>query len=541
MLVRSVRAFATNDAGTVYGLQVSFTTLESVVPVLSGSWNDPLVWGGVVPGPGDNVVIGSGITITIPAGKASAECMDLILEPLSNLNVDGSLTVNGNLKIESDATGSGSLIDKGTLNISGTRTVELYIPLSDRFYYIAMPLTGIVASVFGDISGTEKLYSRNASASSWNRITNVTDVLMPGIGYAVQLTGAPRTISLTGTDIITGNFNPTLLYEGDRWNLIGNPYPSPVDWGTESDPTGWVFNNVRNMVYVKHGGTFAIWNGAEDGEALNGGSRYIPAMQSFWVKTLGLAPAAGMNNLIRVHNGNLLMKSDVDFCQKLRIKVGRESYSDEAMLKFHRNSETSIDKLDAEKMFATDVAYPQISMTVENEKQAIASYPLFSGVFHQPLTFKTNVTGTFTFTFTGLESFGAATEIYLEDKVANKMVNLNENAMYTFESGVCDTESRFVIHIADGSTHFNPFDYPGTTGIDGLNVNVKAFGFKNSLNISAEKAIHATVKVYSILGAEITSLEMDSEFISIPMEVQGQYLVKIIRDKNERIFKISID
>ncbi len=139
------------DDMTVKDYTINFTvgTLE---PVGNGNWDNPAVWGGTVPGPGDNVVLTAGMNIVIPAGKATVECLDLVLEPLSNLSVDGALTVNGDLLIKSDATGSGSLIDKGTLNVAGTKTVELYIPQSDRYYYVAIPLTGITASVFGDIT-----------------------------------------------------------------------------------------------------------------------------------------------------------------------------------------------------------------------------------------------------------------------------------------------------------------------------------------------------------------------------------------------------
>ena len=79
-------------------------------PVQSGSWSDPATWGGTLPAAGDDVIIPSGITVTVEAGP-------LVVR---NLTITGTLTVAGAQTIQI----SGNFTNNGTFN-PGTGTVEL--------------------------------------------------------------------------------------------------------------------------------------------------------------------------------------------------------------------------------------------------------------------------------------------------------------------------------------------------------------------------------------------------------------------------------
>lgn len=475
---------------------------------------------------------------------ADLVCKDLTVNPQASLTIPSArqVTVHGNFRIKSDVSGTGSLIDNGTLAITGSKTVELFIAQSDRYYYVSVPSTGITASVFGDIESTELVYLRNTAGSVWERVTSGITALPPGTACAVKLTGAPKTILFTGENIFTGSYVPTVLYEGDFWNLIGNPFPSPVDWGTENDPVGgWTFNNIRNTVYVKHGGNFAIWNAAGNGEALNDGSRYIPAMQSFWIKAVGVSPAAGMSNLVRVHTGNLLLKNTAGDEKKLFVKVFRDVFSDEALLKFSNESESWVDKYDAEKMFATDMNYPQVYMKVENEKLAIASFPEFEGVFQQSLSFKTAIAGQFRYVFSGMESFGDPAHIFLEDKATNTWINLMQNPDYIFESGICDTDTRFVLHFADGSSRFYPWQQPEVSDLQEINTKADVYARESMLYVDAKNTRYTQIKVYNLVGEELFSTGMNGDFLRIPMALKGLVLVQLVGGNGFLVKKVFLE
>ncbi|NOZ47335.1 MAG: hypothetical protein GXO79_11225, partial [Chlorobi bacterium] len=70
-----------------------------------------------------NLTIEAGGSITVPAGKTTLSIGgDLILGSGSEFTNEGTTDITGNLTINSDATGTGSLVDKGTITVGGTST-----------------------------------------------------------------------------------------------------------------------------------------------------------------------------------------------------------------------------------------------------------------------------------------------------------------------------------------------------------------------------------------------------------------------------------
>lgn len=236
-----------------------------------------------------------------------------------------------------------------------------------------------------------------------------------------------------------------------------------------------------------------------------------------------------------------MLKEPEVYNQKLRIKATRGEYSDEALLGFSADAQDWSDKYDAEKMFAMENICPQIYMMVENEKMAVATHAPYTGVYLQPLCFRTGVSGHFTYTFTGAESFGPLSVLYLEDKYAGKIVNISENPVYAFESATGDFTNRFIIHISDGTSHYNPYDQGSASGIDLKSLHVKVYGFGNLINIKCDKALKATVKVYNLVGSELRSVEMNGSLQSIEMETQGTYIVKVVSAHGTMVQKVNVD
>lgn len=537
-----VRVFEYNNTGTKTAFNTSaetqnpasFTTLyNEVIPDISGNWDNPAIWGGSVPGPDDNVVIGAGVSITIPAGKATAECHDLTLAPTANLTVDGSLSVGGNLLAESDASGTASIIDNGTLTVTGTKNIEIYIAQSDRYYYLSVPVSGQTADAFGDVGGVDKLFYRNTTESSWSEILSGATLLEPLTGYATKQSVAPTTLTFSG-NLNTGAKAASLTDDGDRWNLVGNPYPSPIDWGTENDAVaGWTRSNIRNTIYIKHGDNFATFNATGDGAGVNDGSRYIPAMQSFWIKVLGPGASLNMSNPVRLHNSNPLLKNNVSETNSLRLKISRDGFTDETMVRFLKESDNGTDKSDAEKMFASGTEYPQIYTMVENENMAINSFAEYRGTFTLNLGFKTAMEGNFEINFAGIETFPLQTAVYLEDKLMHKQIKIASDVSYSFYSEVSHSTDRFVLYFNDGTSRLDFKDPKNTTNVSASDMDeIKIFGNKNSIKLYTPGISKAEVQVYNILGSLLKTADIQSENSQIELEnIQGGTLiVKIVSE-----------
>jgi hypothetical protein len=100
--------------------------------------------------------------------------------------------------------------------------------------------------------------------NAWTSIPSTSATLAAGTGYRVFVRGNRTqgcdllngtnpsaldvTLSATGT-IKTGNHTFSVTYSaanGQGWNLIGNPYPSPINW----DAAAWSKTNIDNSIWI---------------------------------------------------------------------------------------------------------------------------------------------------------------------------------------------------------------------------------------------------------------------------------------------------
>ena len=117
------------------------------------------------------------------------------------------------------------------------------------------------------------------------------------------------TVTLNGI-VNNGPLSVTLYNHNNTYtkgyNLVGNPYPSPINWDAGA---GWTKTNIDNALYYfqasttdQYGGTYSTYiNGvSSDGKA----TAVIPSMQGFFIHvTDGSYPVTGtlsMNNSVRI-------------------------------------------------------------------------------------------------------------------------------------------------------------------------------------------------------------------------------------------------
>ncbi len=189
-----------------------------------------------------------------------------------------TLNAAGKLIIKSNATGT-ARIGASSGTISGDVVVERYLPATRRAYrFLAAPVTttggvfaswqesgtnatglGIQVTGFASAtpgvdatSGLDKSLTGNSSmftynGSAWAAVTNTKSTqLTPGAGFRVLVRGdrttdlyASSTPAATATTIkatgAVGQGTVTLSSLVTGFNLLGNPYPSSIDW----DASGW--------------------------------------------------------------------------------------------------------------------------------------------------------------------------------------------------------------------------------------------------------------------------------------------------------------
>ena len=186
---------------------------------------------------------------------------------------NGNLVSDGNLTLVSDATQTALIDGSGAGNVTGNVTMQRYLPVGFGYKYFSSPFQAATVSEFGDdmdLASSFSLFYRfeeNHRASGWVGYATGTNILNPLAGYAVNFgdVTAPKTVDVTG-EVNNGNLSVTLFNHDSTFtkgfNLVGNPYPSPVDW----DAAGWTQPNIDDAVYYfkasdtdQYGGTYSSY------------------------------------------------------------------------------------------------------------------------------------------------------------------------------------------------------------------------------------------------------------------------------------------
>ena len=185
--------------------------------------------------------------IKIPANAIH----DLIISSSVYASCNNLTIENGaSLTIESNVSGTGSLIINGTLSNNGTISSQRYFPgaTSLNWHMVSAPVAsmGIAASGFapttGDFyawdeptPGTWVNYKQTTGELTFSGV-NGGDNFVPAKGYLLAFTESNPTHTFSGslntgnqTFILKNSIGKDWSYSSG-WNLMGNPYSSAIDW-----------------------------------------------------------------------------------------------------------------------------------------------------------------------------------------------------------------------------------------------------------------------------------------------------------------------
>ena len=423
------------------------------------NWNNEANWlPETIPSIFNDVTIPNHVNKPIITESTFAEAKSITVDSASSITINqgGTLTVaqnltnNGTISIKSNALGDGSLIIGGDIEGTGTYSIERYLlPETDydeggRYHLISSPIADATANVFAGMV----LIEHNESVFGWGQsITNPAAPLIPGKGYLLH-TNSSDTRTFTGTvnqgstaGIIL-NRNSALSEAERGWNLIGNPYPSAIDWDATD---GWDRTNVENAVYIWNNNQYASYI---NGLATNGGSRYIAMGQGFFVRASVDGAGISMNNNARTHNAdvflkkgpsNSFLKSTKQEPQLARVTIGGNYGSDETVVYFNADADFAYDgKHDAAKLFGSEKA-PQLYTKKYESKTAINSINRHENINEMFLYLEVGANAEYVMNFS--HTFGQFNNLVLKDLVENKIIQPNSN--YRFNAKTTDNPRRF--------------------------------------------------------------------------------------------------
>lgn len=240
------------------------------------------------------------------------------------------------------------------------------------------------------------------------------------------------------------------------YNLLGNPYPSSIDWKAEigwsrnslaasGDPEGyaiWIWNPEQGQYGTYHSASL-------DDKGTNDVTRYIAPMQGFWVKAAENGTLL-MTNQVRAHSTQHWLKDSGNASQVLRLAVSNQenNYRDQIMLEFGHEASTG----GSEKFYSMQADAPAL-YAAKNEKQwSINFLTSITANSEVPVGFKPGISALHTLTATGIDAFD---QVLLEDLKTGITHDLSMNPSYIFFANTGDDESRFKLHFKDEAIGIN--------------------------------------------------------------------------------------
>lgn len=399
-----------------------------------------------------------------------------------------TLNANNNLTLLSTAAQTALVSGNGTGEVVGNLTMQRYLPTGFGYKYFSSPFIGDTVSDFSSeinlATSFPDVYSFNESVSSagWVNYTNSSGLLAPLAGYAVNFgtSPAPLTVSLRGVvsnhTVTTGTlYNHNMAYT-QGFNLVGNPYPSPVDWNAAG---GWTKTNIDNAIYFFSNGTVNQYTGTYssyvNGISSNGiAGNIIAAMQGFFVHVSnGSFPVAGLLavnntarnlNLTTVFFGYSVPQVPSPF---VRLSAGfydEGTEGDPAAFYFKAGVDGAFDEaLDALKLMNTHTGVPNLyAIATDTARLSIYALPeTFDSVETVPLGLTTAQDGWITFKATDIEHMPAGLYVYLSDAKTGIKQDLVNAPPYRLYLAAGEYKDRFFLNFsakapADGGTSGTP-------------------------------------------------------------------------------------
>ncbi len=494
-----VRAYATNSGGTSYGAAQTFTTSASSASIFSGTgnWGDVARWNNGIPGTATDVTIDGTATITL---SDNADCKNLTIGT-------GSLTINS----------GASLITNGA--VTGNATVKSYIE-GNKWHLISSPVSGALSGSFS----MKYLQSFDEAAYKYLDIQLTTVELLPGQGFALWGDNLGFTHDYvgplnTGSVIISG-LTRTDINDADKsgWNLIGNPYPSVLDWNSVSK------TNLNTAIYIANGNDWAIYNSGVGVPSTS--SQYIAPGQGILVQ-VAVGTTGGsitMDNSARVHNSATFYKK-ASVTNLARLQVSGNSYTDEAVVRFASDATSEFDgNYDAHKFFSEIPGSAQI-YTLGSSPLAINA--LLPETTEVPLGIRANTAGTYTIAATQLLDMPSAT---LEDTQTGIFTDLSAGS-YSFTAGPDEKEVRFILH----------FNTSVTSLTDPAKSLANIYSYQKTAFIDLKDQAKGNILIYNVSGQLIRTQAASKGMNEVKLPNTGIYMVKVITAKSTMVKKIWIE
>ncbi|WP_338760914.1 T9SS type A sorting domain-containing protein [Bernardetia sp. ABR2-2B] len=303
---------------------------------------------------------------------------------------------------------------------------------------------------YGNFISNYKVPTNNSSA-----------FLEVGKGYQANITTS-QTLKFNGT-LNNGTQTLTITNSGgaeimalnqDGFNLVGNPFPSPLDWEKVISNSG--NSNVSNTIYYdiptsQYEGTFAYYV-AGTGVSINGGTKDIAAGQGFFVQA-----TAPIGTLVFKNENRPTVYQDVRFFKTkqtknlkegvVKLSISKDGKKDETAIYFIEGATQNFDwKYDAIKIHKANSNFSTLySYDNKGKSFAINGLDFFDKNITIPLAINVIEAGVHTISVEEIKYFHSLSELYLYDSLTQTLHDLKQSKEYEFVAEKANNAKRFTL------------------------------------------------------------------------------------------------
>jgi hypothetical protein len=474
---------------------------------------------------GKSLTINSGTTVTvqnevISNGTTVVENNANLIQVLGTTNTNiGNITINRN--------------SSPLLRLDYTLWSS---PVAGQNLASFSPLTSQSPSRFYTYDTANNQYSNTFDPTTTNftagtgyliRVPNTADAGTP-TAYAGQFTGVPN----------NGDVSFNLSTAGSGYNLVGNPYPSPITAATLVANNSGVIATTMYFWRKTNGiGTaYCTYNTSGSVFTTNGNTQsvdpagVIQTGQAFFVQAI--APGSLVfNNGQRSTNttGQFFKTKQVATADKIWLNATNATGDFSQMaVNYTQGATQGVDDFDGKYINDSPLA---LTSNINNDEYTIQGRPAFDAADVVPLNFKTAVAGDYTIAIDHSEGvFAAGQSVILTDATTGTETDLTKSA-YTFTAPTGTASSRFSLK------------YQKTLGTNKAAINdnnVVVYKSKGTLYVNAGDATIANIKVYDVQGklvAELKNVKASSATIANLKATNQVLVVKITSQDNKVVTK----
>jgi PKD repeat protein len=292
-------------------------------------------------------------------------------------------------------------------------------------------------TVFGYDEGRIATVTSNYGAfdKGWFSPASASDVMQPTHGYTVNMPVTTAPVAFTGTFNNAAQNSGALNRGTDAdagWQLLGNPYPSPLDWNTVTtaqrpglDAAMYVYQSTGH-----YAGTYRSYaNGVGTSPLVVAGSGYFVR-----VSTPGTPGAVNLTNANRVTSfaaQPVFGRGMADSRPMLHLQLTGANLSDDAFLYLQTGATAGVDtEFDATKL--PNPAGLDLATLSGTRPLAINGLPVLGAAeVVVPLHLRVQQAGSFTFEVADLANFGN-NPVYLRDALTGTQQQLATGTTYAF-------------------------------------------------------------------------------------------------------------